>query len=59
MADGKAPAEDTGREMEIHIGSGGKKEGRILYNGGLYQAAAEHSRTVYCYAITVRPVGGV
>ena len=54
--DGTAPAEDTGREVEIHLGGGGKGGGKILDDGGIYQAAAEHGCTVHCYVITVRPV---
>ena len=30
MADGTAPAEDTGREVEIHLGSDGKGGGGFL-----------------------------
>ena len=51
-ADGNAPAEDVGREVEIHFGG-------ILDNGGVYQAAAEHGRTVHRYAINFRPVWSV
>ena len=36
MDDGTYPAEDTGREVEIHLGSGGKGGGGIIDNGGLY-----------------------
>ena len=36
-------AEDTGQEVEIYLGGGG----RLLDNGGVYQAAAEHGRTVH------------
>ena len=48
--------EDTGREVEIHIGGGGKVGGGILDNGEVYQAAAEHGCTLHPYVITVRPV---
>ena len=54
--DGTAPAEDTGREVEIHFGGNGKGGYGVLDNGGINQEAQEHGRTVYCYAITVRPV---
>ena len=55
---GLAPAEDTRREVEIKLGNSGKGGGRIIDEGGVYQAAAEHSRTVHCYKITVRTVWG-
>ena len=58
-ADGTSPVEDTVQEVEIHLGGGGKGGGVILEDGGVYQAAAEHGRTVHCYAITVRPVWGL
>ena len=51
-----APAEDNGREVEIHLGGGGNGGGGILDDGGVYQAAPEHGRTVNSYTITVRPV---
>ena len=54
-----APAEDTGREVEIHLSGDGKGGGGILDDGGVYQGAAEHGRTVHPYTITVRPVCGV
>ena len=44
--------------MEINLG-GGKVGGGFLDNGGIRQAAPEHSHTVYLYAITVIPVLGV
>ena len=56
MYDRTAPPEDTGREVEINFGSGGKGGGRIIDDGGVYQAAAEHCHTVHRYVITVRPV---
>ena len=52
----KAPVEDTGREVEIHIVGSGKGGGGILDNGGVYQATSEHGHTLHCYAFTVRPV---
>ena len=55
-ADGTAPAEDNGRNVEIHLGGGGKGGGGFLDDGGIRQAAPEHGHTVYRYAITVRPV---
>ena len=55
----KAPVEDTGREVEIHIVGSGKGGGGILDNGGVYQAAVEPGCIVHCYTITVRPVQGV
>ena len=33
--DGTSPAEDTGQEVEIHLGGGGKGEGGIIDDGGL------------------------
>ena len=56
MADGTAPAEDTGREVEMHLGSNGKGGGGVIDNGGIHQAAPEYGRIVHRYAITVRPV---
>ena len=48
--------EDNGRDVEINLGGGGKGGGRFLDNGGMRKAAPEHGRTVYRYAINVRPV---
>ena len=56
MADGTAPAEDTGWEVEIHLDGGGKAGIGIFDYGGVYQAAAEHSCRVHRYVITIRPV---
>ena len=56
MSDRTAPAEDTGQEVEIHLGGVGKGGGGILDGEGVYQVTAEHGCTVHCYAITVRPV---
>ena len=58
-ADGTATAEDNGRDVEIHLGGSGKGGDRVLHDGGIRQAAPKHGFTVYCYAITVRPMGGV
>ena len=33
--------------VEIHLGGGGKEGGRVIENGGIRQAAPEHSHTVY------------
>ena len=55
-ADRKAPTEDNGRDVEIHLGGDGKGGGGFPDNGGICVAVPEHSRTVYCYKITVRPV---
>ena len=55
-ADGTAHADDNGREVEIHLCGGSKVGGRILDDGGVYQAAPEHGRTVNRYTITVRTV---
>ena len=41
-AEGTAPAEDTRKEVEIHLSGGGKGGGGIIDDGGVYQAAAEH-----------------
>ena len=51
-----APAEDTKREVEIHLSGDGTVGSGGLGGGGIHQAFPEHSRTVHCYAITVRPV---
>ena len=56
MAYGTAPTKDTGLGVEIHLGGSGKGGGGIIDDGGVYQAAEEHGRTVHCYAITFRPV---
>ena len=48
--------EDNGRDVEIHLGGGGKGGGGFLDYVGIRQAEPEHGRTVYCYAITVRIV---
>ena len=48
--------EDNGRDVEIHLGGGGKGGGGFLDYGGIRQAAPEHGCTVYFYVITVRPV---
>ena len=53
---GKLPCEDNGRDVEIHLDGGSNGGGGVLDNGGICQAALEHGRTVYCYAITVRPM---
>ena len=53
---GRAPGEDIGWEVEIHLGGGVNGGGGILDDGGLYQVAAEHCCTVHRYGITVRPV---
>ena len=50
------PAEDTIREVDIHLGGDGTGGGGVIDNGGLHQAEPENSRTVYCYAITVIPL---
>ena len=49
-ADGKAPAYNNRREMEIHHGECGTGDGGFLDNGGIHQADPEHGHTVYCYA---------
>ena len=54
--DGTAPAEDNGRDVEIHLYGCGKGGGKFLDDGVIRQAAPEHGRTVYRYTITVRPV---
>ena len=36
-ADGTALVEDTRREVEIHLGGGGKGGGEIIDNGGVNQ----------------------
>ena len=56
MDDGAAPAEDTGQEVDVHLGGYRKGEGGVPDDGGLYRAAPEHGNTVHFYAMTVRPV---
>ena len=51
-----APAEDTKREVEIHLSGDGTVGSGGRGGGGIHQAFPEHGRTVHCYAITVRPV---
>ena len=46
-SDGTDDREDTGWEVEIHLRGGSKGGGGILDNGGVYQAAEEHGRTVH------------
>ena len=55
-ADRTAPSEDTRREVDIYLGGNGTGRCRVLDNGGINQATPEHSCTLYCYTITVRPV---
>ena len=55
-ADGKDPAENNRRDVEIKLGGGSKGDGRVLGDGGILQADPEHGRIVYRYAITVIPV---
>ena len=55
-ADGVDHAEDTRREVDIHLGGDGTGGGGVLDNGGLHQAEPENGHTVYRDAITVRPV---
>ena len=55
-ADGKAPVEDTRDEVDINIDGDVTEGGRFFENGGINQAAPEQVCTVYCYAITVRPM---
>ena len=54
--DGTATAEDTGRELYIHLEGNGKEGGGVLYNGVIHMAAPEHGCTLHCYEITVIPV---
>ena len=52
-ADTTSPAEDNGRDVELHLGGCGKGSGSFIDYGGIRQAAPEHGRTVYRYTITV------
>ena len=54
--DETAPAENTGQEVDIHVGDDGKGGCRVFYDGGIHTAAPEHGHTVHHYTITVRPV---
>ena len=45
--DGAAPAEDNGRDVEIHLDGIGKGGGRFLEDEEIRQAAPEHGHTVY------------
>ena len=45
--DGTAPAEDTGRKMDIHLGGDGKRGGGVLDSGGIHLAAPENSCTLH------------
>ena len=49
-------AEDTGQEVNIHLGGNGMGGGGVIDNGAIHQGAPEHSRTVHRYDITVRHV---
>ena len=55
-SDGEDPTEDTGREVDIHLGGDGTGGGGFLDYVRIHQAAPEHGRTVHCYVITVRLV---
>ena len=57
--DRKAHAVENGRDVEIHLGGGGKGGGGVLDDTGISQVAPEHGCTLYRYVITVRPVLGV
>ena len=54
-ADGTAPGEYNGWDVEIHFG-GGKGGVGFLDNGLIRQVASEHDHTIYRYVITVRHV---
>ena len=55
-SDRTASPEDTGWEVEIHLGGNVKGGGGVLDDREIHQAAAEHSCIVHCYAINIRPV---
>ena len=55
-ADGTDPAEDNGRDVEMHLGGGGKGGGGFIDDRVISRVAPEHGRTVYHYAVTVIPV---
>ena len=54
--DGEDPAEETGREVDVHLGSDGKGGGGVTEDGGIHLAVPEHGSIVPCYTITVGPV---
>ena len=54
--DGAAPAKDTRREVDIHLGGNGTGGGRVLDDEGIHKAAPEHGHAVHRYGITIRPV---
>ena len=58
-ADGTAPVEDTGQEVDIHLGGDVTWGGGVLDDGGIHQEEPEHGSTVHLYTITDRPVWGV
>ena len=50
-ADWTAPAEDTGQEVDIHLGDNGTVGGGFIDNGGIHQAELEHGHTVHRYGV--------
>ena len=53
---GGDPTAETWWELEVHLDGGGKGGGGVLDDGGINSAMTENGRTVYCYAVTDRPV---
>ena len=47
MADGKAPTDNNGQDVEINLSGGSKGGGGVLDNGLIRQAALEHDHIVY------------
>ena len=51
-----APVAENILEVGVHLISNDKGGGRVIDNGGVNSAKAEHGRTIHCYAISSGPV---